>query len=144
MRVAIAGAGIGGLTLATALARHGHEVELVEKSPSFGAVGAGIQISPNAARILAALGLGEALAEVGTRPERVVVRRWHDDRVLGATTLGSAVLDRYASPYYNVFRPDLIEVLAAGMDGVSVRVGSDVVGVERDGPRVGRRRHGRG
>jgi salicylate hydroxylase len=128
VRVAIAGAGIGGLTLAAALARHGHEVELVEKAPALGEVGAGIQISPNAARVLAALGLREGLVDIGTRPERAVVRRWDDDRELGATALGRAVIDRHGSPYYNVFRPELLEVLAAGLDGVSVRFGTDVVG----------------
>jgi salicylate hydroxylase len=129
MRVAVAGAGIGGLTLAVALARSGHEAVVVEKSAAFGDVGAGIQISPNAARVLAALGLGDALDAVGVRPERVVVRRWDDDRELGVTTLGAAVVARYGFPYYNVFRPDLIEVLVGGVGGVSVRFDAEVTGV---------------
>ncbi len=52
MRVAIAGAGIGGLSLAALLSRAGHEVELVEKANSIGDVGAGIQISPNGSRVI--------------------------------------------------------------------------------------------
>jgi salicylate hydroxylase len=133
VRVAIAGAGIGGLTLAASLARSGHEVELLEQASAFGEVGAGIQISPNAVRVLAALGLGNALAAVGTRPERAVVRRWADDRELGATALGGVILERHRYPYYNVFRPDLIEVLATALDGVTVRFGADVVALRGAG-----------
>jgi salicylate hydroxylase len=128
--VAIAGAGIGGLTLAAALAGAGHEVEVIEKAPGFGEIGAGIQISPNAARVLAALGFGDAMAAIGTRPERAVVRRWDDDRELGATALGLTVMERHGQPYYNVFRPDLIEVLGAGLGNVGVRFGGEVVAVK--------------
>lgn len=56
MRIAIAGAGIGGLTLAALASQAGHEIVLVGKASAFGEVGAGIQISPNGARILAAIG----------------------------------------------------------------------------------------
>ena len=59
LRVAIAGAGIGGMTLAALLGGSGHEVILVEKATAFGEVGAGIQISPNGARVLAAIDLAD-------------------------------------------------------------------------------------
>ncbi len=128
MRVAIAGAGIGGLTAAVSLARAGHHVVLVERAAALGEVGAGIQISPNGARVLAGLGLGEALRAVGTTPARVVMRRFDDDRVLLDRPLGGAVERRYGQPYLNVYRPDLIDVLAGAVDGVDVRSGVAVVG----------------
>ena len=123
----IVGAGIGGLTAAGLLRRAGHEVELIERSAQFGDVGAGIQIAPNASRIIAATGLGDELATVGTVPERLVFRRWQDDSVLMATPAGRAHLQRYGHPYYNVFRPDLIEVLAKGIGGATVRMDAEVV-----------------
>ncbi|MER2606651.1 MAG: FAD-dependent oxidoreductase, partial [Siculibacillus sp.] len=58
----IAGGGIGGLTAALALARRGHAVTVIEQASELAEVGAGIQLSPNASRVLVDLGLGEALA----------------------------------------------------------------------------------
>ena len=75
--VIIAGAGIGGLSAALALARTGFHVALFEEAKELEDIGAGIQLSPNATRVLLALGLGERLkphivapAEVRIRTER--------------------------------------------------------------------------
>ncbi len=133
MRVIVVGAGIGGLTAAGLLARAGHETVLVEKARAFGEVGAGIQIAPNASRVLASLGLGEPLAAVGTTAERVVYRRWRDDAEILASPIGDAHLERYGHPYFNVYRPDLIEVLRQGLTHperpVEVRLGAEVLDV---------------
>ena len=126
VRVAVAGAGIGGFTLAVSLRRHGHDVVLLERASAFGAVGAGIQVSPNASRILHALGLADALAAIGTVPDRIVMRRWADDRVLLDRPLGTAAAERYGHPYFNVYRPDLVEILAAALGDVDVRLGASV------------------
>ena len=61
LTLAVVGAGIGGLTAALALARKGHRVTLIERRTGFSEVGAGLQLSPNASRILIDLGLGNAL-----------------------------------------------------------------------------------
>ncbi len=60
--VVIAGAGIGGLTAAIALAQRGFRVSIIEQAERLEAIGAGIQLSPNASRLLIGLGLGERLA----------------------------------------------------------------------------------
>ncbi len=138
MRVAIAGAGIGGTTLAALLDRAGHEVVLLERATAFGEVGAGIQLSPNGVRILADLGLGDRLAAIGTMPERVVLRRWDDDAELLGRRQGTLPVERYGHPYYNVYRPDLVEVLAEAVDRVAVRFGAEVTGVRNLGPGAGR------
>ena len=111
MRIAIIGAGIGGLTAAAFLERDGHEVHVFEAAHQIGEVGAGIQISPNGSRILRELGAGDDLAAIGTTPRRVVIRRWRDDSQLSETPLGDAAVERWGAPYYNVYRPDVIEVL---------------------------------
>ena len=127
MRVAIAGAGIGGVTLAALLAQFGHEVQVVEKAAAFGEVGAGIQISPNGARVLAEIGLGEPLDRIGTTPQRIVLRRWHDDHEILQRPLGSGPRQRYGFSYYNVYRPDLMSILVSSLDDVEVQFEAEVV-----------------
>ena len=70
-RVTVLGAGVAGLTVARALALKGAEVTVLEQAPEIREVGAGLQISPNGARVLSALGLGAALDGIGVAAERV-------------------------------------------------------------------------
>ncbi len=130
MRIVVVGAGIAGLTAAYLLGRRGHEVVIVERAGQLGEVGAGIQISPNASRVLHACGLGDAIAAAGVTPRRVVVRRWDDDRELLVRPLGERPVRRWGAPYLNVYRPDLIGVLHDALAPVAqVRLGAEVVDV---------------
>ncbi len=129
--VTVLGAGVAGLTVARALALKGARVTLLEQAPEIHEVGAGLQISPNGARVLSALGLGEALAKAGMRAERVVLI----DGESGASVVS---LDLSAiGPGENfrfVHRADLITLLAAGARdaGVEIRLLQQVVNVELD------------
>ncbi|SCZ11242.1 FAD-dependent oxidoreductase [Microvirga guangxiensis] len=111
LSIAIVGAGIGGLTTALTLARQGHSVTLIERRPGFSEVGAGLQLSPNASRILVKLGLGPALRRVATLPERVVVRGISSGRRIGEVALGPYMQQRYGAPYWVVHRADLQTIL---------------------------------
>ena len=71
LTISIAGAGIGGLAAASALAMRGHDVKVIEQAPAITEIGAGIQISPNGYAVIEALGLGDALAEVSVRAKTV-------------------------------------------------------------------------
>src|SRR4051812_35862139 len=89
--IAIVGAGVGGLATALSLLRAGLDVHVFEQAREVSEVGAGVQISPNAARILHGLGLAGALDRIGVRPLAVHQRRWHDGRTLLRTPLAGAV-----------------------------------------------------
>ncbi|MEM1021648.1 MAG: FAD-dependent oxidoreductase, partial [Pseudomonadota bacterium] len=71
MRVVIIGAGIAGLTTALALKHQGIKATIYEQSPRLGDVGAGIQLGPNAVRVLKALGLLEALLNKASQPDKL-------------------------------------------------------------------------
>lgn len=116
------------MTLAAFLHRFGHDVELFDAGSAFSEVGAGLLISPNGSRVLAELGLADGLAAIGTRSERVQLKRWEDDRVLLSLPLGDAPVRQFGHPHYNVYRPDLIELLATALDGVSLRMNAEVTG----------------
>lgn len=109
--IAIAGAGIGGLTAALALARQGHEVDIYEQAPGFSEVGAGLQLSPNAVRVLRALGLEKALDLVGFQPRGLEVRHWKNGHCLAAEAFGESAIHRWGAPYYHIHRADLHGVL---------------------------------
>ena len=111
LRVLIAGGGIGGLTAALALADIGCQVAVFEQAAEFAEVGAGIQLSPNASRVLHKLGLKEALQEVAFLPEGTQFRHWRSGRVISENVLGDAVRARYGAPYYHIHRGDLMAVL---------------------------------
>jgi salicylate hydroxylase len=126
-RIVVIGAGVAGLAVARALAMKGAEVTVLEQAAAIREVGAGLQIAPNGARVLNALGLGESLARVGQRADAV-------ELVDGET--GSRVarlpLDAGDAPFAPVYRfvhrADLIALLFNGAQDldVAVRTGARV------------------
>lgn len=111
-RLAIAGAGIGGLTAALCLSRAGFPVDVFERAPVLDEVGAGIQLSPNASRVLIGLGLEAALAPMVVRPGGMDVRSGPAGSLLVAADLGEEIARRHGAPWWVVHRADLLAVLA--------------------------------
>lgn len=109
--ILIIGAGIGGLTTALAFAREGHDVDIVEQAPTLSEVGAGLQVSPNASRILIALGLGDALREAMIRPHEIVLASGRSLRKITHVPCGEFAEDRWGAPYGVMHRSDLQALL---------------------------------
>ena len=111
----IAGGGIGGLTAALTLARAGHRVTVLEQAPALTEVGAGIQLSPNASRVLVDLGLGAALAKSAVSPREIRVHSSRAGGEVARTIVGPTVEARYGAPFWVIHRADLLAVLAAAV-----------------------------
>lgn len=122
--VAIIGGGIGGLTAALCFAQRGAVVTVYEQAAAFGEVGAGVQITPNGARVLETLGLRSALDARGVRASAVV-----PTDAMSGRAITRFDLNRLQGPAYRfVYRPDLIAILAeaCGAAGVRLQTGSAV------------------
>jgi len=111
-RVVIAGAGIGGLSAALALAKQGIKVIVCEQAATLGEVGAGLQISPNALKVLRELGLEEALGSFAFVPRQATIRDFKTGEYYLNVPLGKQAALRYGAPYWHVHRADLHHVLA--------------------------------
>lgn len=109
--VYIAGAGIAGLTLSLALAKFGARVTVLERHKSVQEIGAGLQISPNARRVLNRLGLEKAISAVSFEPEGIDVYGFRAARPLVTMELGEAARERYGAQYAVMHRADLADVL---------------------------------
>jgi len=141
MKVVIAGGGIGGLSAAIALCKVGFEVEVVERASALQEVGAGLQLSPNATKGLAALGVLEAVAAISSMPETLEMRIGRTGQKVFSIPIAREARNRYGAPYLHAHRADLIDILsrAAVQAGAQIRLGARVSAYVRDdaGLRVG-------
>ncbi|TPN81919.1 salicylate hydroxylase [Mesorhizobium sp. CU2] len=112
-QIVIAGAGIAGLTAAIAFAARGYRVKIFEQARQLEAAGAGIQLSPNATRILARLGVLDRLLPDAVRPEAVVLKDAKSLRELARVPLGAVGEKRWGAPYLAAHRADLQAALMA-------------------------------
>ncbi|MER9296526.1 FAD-dependent monooxygenase [Mesorhizobium sp. M0621] len=118
-QVVIAGAGVAGLTAALAFAKHGYSVQVFEQAPRLEAVGAGLQLSPNATRILRQLGVLDRLLPAAVRPGAVVLKDAATLRELARVPLGQAAETRWQAPYLVAHRADLQSALMARADEIA-------------------------
>ncbi|MBZ8134638.1 FAD-dependent oxidoreductase [Afifella sp. IM 167] len=115
MQVAVVGAGIAGLTVALALARADFDVTIYEKAERLEEVGAGIQLSPNASRLLIEMGLESAIRTVAFAPQCLRIGDGRTLKSLARLPLGSWAESRYGAPYLLIHRADLQDILKAAV-----------------------------
>lgn len=118
-KILIAGGGIGGMAAALSLLRRGYQVEVYEQAPELGEVGAGVQISPNGARALDALGVFDTLRAASCAPRRKEFRLWNTGRSWPMFDLGPLAIEKYGYPYLTVYRPDLLGTLVDAVRAIA-------------------------
>ncbi len=118
--VVVVGGGIGGLAAAFALRTKGCDVTVLERATEFGEVGAGLQIGPNAARILQSWGLLDELLTHGVKPDNLVLNDAVSGQELTRQDLGEDFRKRYGATYLVVHRSDLHRILLEACERVGV------------------------
>lgn len=129
-RALVAGGGIAGMAAALALARSGWEVALYERRPELGEVGAGLQMAPNASRVLQWLGVLDRVRETAVAPERAQLLDGVTGTPIYAAALGETAVERWGAPYLHIHRVDLLAALteAAREAGVAIHLGRAATG----------------
>ena len=136
VNIAVIGGGLGGLAAALALYRAGFEVDVYEQAAELNEVGGGINMGPNAARILYRLGLGAALDRDAVRPLSAHVRRWDDGRTLQKAPLNPLCDELYGAPHLTVHRADLQRIVASDLPKERIHLGHQLVGIKDRGDTV--------
>lgn len=133
IRVAIIGAGLGGLAAAGALRQRGIEALVYERAPQLAEVGAGIQLGPNAVKVLRALGLEQALRPLSAEPVNYVSLAWDDARVRYREPMSGPYTAQYGAPYLMAHRADLHRLLSELVPANSIWLGVTCTGVASAG-----------
>lgn len=123
----IVGAGIGGLAAAIALRKVGFDVQVLEKADELFEIGAGIQISPNASRVLNWLGLEKSLPSFACQPTAHVAVDGVTGEVFFERPLRDVAENRYGAVYWTMHRADLQRALIEKIDDRGILLGSHVV-----------------
>lgn len=118
--IAICGAGLGGLTAALALQQRGFSVTVYEQADVLSEVGAGLQLSANAVRVMADLGLEQRLLDLASLPQGKQVRLWNSGEAWKLFDLGPLSLERYGHPYLMMHRADIHSALTDAFTSTGV------------------------
>jgi 2-polyprenyl-6-methoxyphenol hydroxylase-like FAD-dependent oxidoreductase len=130
-RIAVAGAGIGGLTAAIALRQAGFEVLVFERAEELREIGAGLLLAANAQKALGKLGLAEEVARLGTPASAAEVRSWRGEVL--ASIPAAELQKKVGAPSAAVHRAELQALLGREVGEGMLRLGAEVEGFEQEG-----------
>ena len=136
LRIAIVGAGMGGLATAAALRRVGIEVAVYEQATQFARIGAGIQIGCNAMKVLRELGLERRLRAQSFYPRSWNNRDWRTGEIKFDMIFGESAERKFGAPYLLAHRGDLHAALATAVPAECVKLGHKLVGLDEVGDSV--------
>lgn len=126
-RIAVIGAGIGGLAAAIALTRVGVEVEIFEQAPRFRRVGTAINLTPNAVKVVDGLGLGDNIRNTAYRPTHRVSRTWDTGAETSRLEMSRAAEQRYGAPQLTMHRADLLSALEDALPTGAIHLGKRLI-----------------
>jgi salicylate hydroxylase len=135
-RIAVVGAGIGGLTLAIALRRAGIDVDLYEQTAELREVGAAVALSANGTRFFEQFGLTPRLAEHWAEVQALIWRDGRDGRVIGKHPVGPSYRERFGAPYVGIHRADLQAVLSSAVGLDRIHLSKRLVDIDDSGPQA--------
>jgi salicylate hydroxylase len=128
-RIAVIGAGIGGLAAACALRQRGFEAQVYERAAELGEVGAGLQLGPNAIKVLRALGIEERLRPLACEPTNIVSVAGDDGRLRFREPLKAVSTAQFGAPYLSAHRADLHGLLQAPVPARRIHLDAQCTGV---------------
>ena len=128
LRVAVIGAGIGGLAAACALRQRGFEVVVCERAAELGEVGAGLQLGPNAVKVLRALGIEERLLPLACEPTNIVSVAANDAHLRFREPLKAVIAAQFGAPYLTAHRADLHALLQAKVPAARIHLDAQCTG----------------
>lgn len=132
LNMAIVGAGIGGLAAAALLQRAGHRVTVYEQAARFSRVGSGIQMAPNAMKVLRLLGVEQRLVSAGFQAQFAISRTWDSGAETSRLELGEAVTREFGAPYLFLHRADLHAAIADLVPETAIRFSHRLSGYRED------------
>ena len=135
-RIAIIGAGLGGLAAAALLQKAGYDAKVYEQTPTVTRLGAGIHLGPNVTRILRKIGIEPELRRIGAQPDRWANRAWNTGEMSFDCILGPGAEKRYGSPYLILHRGDFHEILCQAVKPESIGWGKRLVDLDMSGTSV--------
>lgn len=132
-KIAIVGAGMGGLATAAALSQIGANVTVYEQAKRFGRIGAGIQMLPNSCRVLRGLGVLDRLRQVAFEPYSHLNREWDTGEIKRELPMPESL---YGSPFLCMHRADLHDALYSAVAPDIVHLDKQLVGLDQAGGSV--------
>jgi 6-hydroxynicotinate 3-monooxygenase len=135
-KIAVIGAGLGGMPVAGLLQRRGFSVRVYEQATAFSRIGAGIHLSSNVMLVMRHLGIEKTLSNIALHPDAFVSRQWDTGEVLFELPFDPASEARYGAAYINVHRGDFHSILESALEPNTVAFGKKLSHIENLGSAV--------
>lgn len=136
-RIAVVGAGLGGMTVAGFLQRAGFSVTVYEQAPAFSRIGAGIILSANVTKVLRRLGLEQMVVDIGIKADCYISRAWDTGETMYKIEFDAESEARLGGPYANIHRGDLHAVLEKGVAPGSIAFNHRLVALDETRDAIG-------